>query len=236
MNYKKINFEIVENTNGTKIGDRESGNKYLRFACINPTNMEEGAHNVVIFDQEIVKQYEQLLPERLGGKLPDEGWDENKMPIQTRVFTNGSCEPFEFGGQYVQKYSNDIIDSNGVVVHAKGDYVCYKGTNNPKITTSITVFCKYEFEMETVIDEFGMPVVDPKTFATKMRIIRDKDGMPIKHWCKGWSPEDIGSRMRENFYIPYEQYARENGAPTKSTLDEVTETIPETKDMSDDDA
>lgn len=236
MNYKKINFEIVTRTNGVTIRDQENdyAKKYLRFDCINPINLDERSHRVTCFDEATIKHYEAILPESRGGKLPDtDDWTEDKMPIQDRMFLNGESVEFDFGGQYCQKYSRDIINGEKTI-HAAGDWVCIKGTDIPKVTTRITVFCQYYYETENVLDEFGMPVIDEATFRTKVKVKRDENGLPIKHWTKGWEPEVIGANLRDNFYVPLSEYQKEMGAAKAAEAD-VSGAIPPA-DLDEDDA
>lgn len=238
MNYKKINFEIVTRKGGATIKGQEGEyvNKYLKFDCINPINMDERPHRVTCFAEAVIKYYETLLPESRGGKLPNsEDWSEDKMPVKDRIFTNGEAVEYDFGGQYVQKYSQDIMDGDKLI-HAAGDYVCIKGTKSPKITSRKVVFCQYYYETEAVLNEWGQPEIDPNTFATKVRMVRDKDGLPIKHWVEGWDPETVGSNLKNAFYIPIAEYVKEMGtSASKDTSADVESNIPKTKDADEDD-
>lgn len=235
MNYKKINFEIVENTNGNRIkfsNNESSSNKYLRFDCINPINLDEPTHTVVSFSEAIIKHYKSLLPKERGGDLPNEGWSEDNMPIQDRIFVNGQPVEVQLGGNYVRKYTNDIVDANGAIVHKQGDVICYRGTKTPKIITTLTVFCQYAFETEPITDEFGNPIVDPNTFATKMRLVRDANGMPVKYWVQGWSPTEVCERMKA-LLTPYTPDLMGEATPQTPNPEAVQAAIPNAASASD---
>lgn len=218
MIYKKINFEIKKAENTTTIKGNSSNGKYLQFTCINPCNIDEPPHKVTTFNEQMVKYYEKLLPKKLGGLLEDEGWTEEGMPKEARVFVNGQAVQVDLGGNFVQKYSNDIVRGEQVL-HEKGDVICYRDTNTPKIITTATVFCQYYFEMVEEVDEFGMPILD-ENFRPKKKMLRDKDGLPIKRWVQGWSPEER-IEERKSMLTPYEAWAAEAGVQKPSAHDVV---------------
>ena len=47
-----------------------------------------------------------------------------------------------------------------------------------------------------------MPVIDPNTGNTKIKIMRDESGKPIEQWVQGWSPMEVGESMRR-LLVPY---------------------------------
>lgn len=201
MNYRLTNFEIKV-AKGNRISGQED-NGYLSCTAFNPMNRFEKSHNIAIFDKGMVEYYKSKLPRSKGGVLPDEGWDENAMDPQDRVFINGCTVEYNLSGLYCRKYTSDIVDANGVVVPGKeaGKIIC-DANNNPIVFDKISVFCQYAFKTEAIVDDFGMPIIDPKTGASKIKIMRDENGRPIEEWVAGWSPEEVGQSMRR-LLTPY---------------------------------
>ena len=117
MNYRLTNFEI-KTAQGNRISGQEN-NGYLSCTAFNPMNRFEKSHNIAIFDKGMVEYYKTKLPVSKGGLLPDEGWDENAMDAQDRIFVNGCTVEYDLGALYCRKYTSDIIDANGVVVPGK---------------------------------------------------------------------------------------------------------------------
>lgn len=201
MNYRLTNFEIKE-AQGARISGQES-NGYLSCTAFNPMNRFEKSHNIAIFDQGMVAYYKTKLPQIKGGVLPDEGWDENAMDPKDRVFVNGCTVDYDLGAEYCRKYTSDIIDANNQVIPGKaaGDFI--KDANGNIIHFSkISVFCQYCFKTESLIDDFGMPIIDPATGASKIKVIRDENGKPIEEWVDGWTPQQVGESMRR-LLTPY---------------------------------
>jgi hypothetical protein len=151
----------------------------------------------------MVDYYKSKLPQKKGGLLPDEGWDENAMDQLDRIFVNGCTYEYDLGGLYCRKYTSDIVDANDVPIPGKraGDIIC--GQNGlPIVFDKISVFCQYAFKTEAIFDEFGMPVIDPVTGFSKVKVMRDENGRPIEEWVAGWSPKDVGESMRR-LLTPY---------------------------------
>ena len=201
MNYRLTNFEI-KTAQGNRISGQES-NGYLSCTAFNPMNRFEKSHNIAIFDKGMVEYYKTKLPVSKGGLLPDEGWDENAMDAQDRIFVNGCTVEYDLGALYCRKYTSDIVDANGVVVPGKeaGKIIC-DANGNPIVFSKISVFCQYAFKTEAVFNDFGMPVIDPATGNSKIKIIRDETGKPIEEWVAGWSPVEVGESMRR-LLTPY---------------------------------
>lgn len=212
MNYRLTNFEIKV-AQGNRISGQES-NGYLSCTAFNPMNRFEKSHNIAIFDKGMVEYYKTKLPKSKGGLLPDENWDENAMDPQDRIFVNGCTVEYDLGALYCRKYTSDIIDANGVVIPGKeaGQIIC-DANGNPIVFNKISVFCQYAFKTEAVFDDFGMPVIDPATGNTKIKIIRDEAGRPIEQWVAGWSPEEVGQSMRR-LLTPYTATMQPSGAVT----------------------
>lgn len=201
MNYRLTNFEI-KTAQGNRISGQEN-NGYLSCTAFNPMNRFEKPHNVAIFDAATVNYYKSKLPISKGGLLPDEGWDENAMDPQDRIFINGCTVEYDLGALYCRKYTADIVDANGVTVPGKeaGKLIC-DVNSNPIVFNKIPVFCQYAFKTEAIFDDFGMPIIDPKTGASKVKIVRDENGRPIEEWVAGWSPVEVGESMRR-LLTPY---------------------------------
>lgn len=201
MNYRLTNFEIKQ-AQGARISGQES-NDYLSCTAFNPMNRFEKSHNIAIFDQGMVEYYKTKLPQGKGGVLPDEGWDENAMDPKDRVFVNGCTVEYDLGAEYCRKYTSDIVDANGTVILGKaaGDFI--KDANGQIIHfRKISVFCQYCFKTEALIDDFGMPIIDPATGASKIKVMRDENGKPIEEWVDGWTPQQVGESMRR-LLVPY---------------------------------
>ena len=201
MNYRLTNFEIKQ-AQGARISGQES-NGYLSCTAFNPMNRFEKSHNIAIFDQGMVEYYKTKLPKSRGGMLPDEGWDENAMDPKDRVFVNGCTVMYDLGAQYCRRYTSDIIDANSNPIPGKraGDFI--KDANGQIIHfQQISVFCQYAFKTEALFDDFGMPIIDPTTGASKVRVIRDENGRPIEEWVDGWTPQQVGESMRR-LLTPY---------------------------------
>lgn len=201
MNYRLTNFKIQQ-AQGARISGQES-NGYLSCTAFNPMNRFEKSHNIAIFDPGMVEYYKTKLPVGRGGVLPDEGWDENSMDPKDRVFVNGCTVEYPLGAEYCRKYTSDIIDANGDVIQGKaaGDFI--KDANGQIIHFSkISVFCQYCFKTEALIDDFGMPIIDPATGASKIKVMRDENGKPIEEWVDGWTPQQVGESMRR-LLVPY---------------------------------
>lgn len=201
MNYRLTNFEI-KTAQGARISGQES-NGYLSCTAFNPMNRFEKSHNIAIFDRGMVEYYKTKLPLSKGGLLPDEGWDENAMKPEDRIFVNGCTVEYDLGAEYCRKYTSDIIDANGNTIPGKaaGDFI--KDANGQIIHfQKISVFCQYSFKTEAVVDDFGMPVIDPSTGASKVKLIRDENGRPIEQWVDGWTPQQVGESMRR-LLVPY---------------------------------
>lgn len=201
MNYRLTNFEI-KTAQGARISGQES-NGYLSCTAFNPMNRFEKSHNIAIFDRGMVEYYKTKLPASKGGVLPDEGWDENAMDPKDRVFVNGCTVEYDLGAEYCRKYTSDIVDANGAAIPGKkqGDFI--KDANGMIIHfQKIAVFCQYSFKTEAVIDDFGMPIIDPATGASKVKILRDAEGRPIEQWVDGWTPQQVGESMRR-LLVPY---------------------------------
>lgn len=207
MNYKLENFEIVV-AEGNRIAGQETGNEYLRCSAVNPFNRFEPAHKVVIFDENTVNHYKQILPQSRGGLKPNvEGWTEDAIPQADKIFVNAMTYEYDLGGEYCRKYTADIIDADGVVIpgKAKGDYIC--GANGRiKTFRKISVFVQYDFERETIYDDSGFPVINEQNGMPKMRIARNADGTPKQYWVQNWSPSYVGERMRA-LLVPYDEAA-----------------------------
>ena len=201
MNYRLTNFKI-EIAKGNRISGQES-NGYLSCTAFNPMNRFEKPHNIAIFDPSTVEHYKMLLPKGRGGVLPDEGWDENAMEQMDRIFVNGCTVEYDLGAEYCRKYTSDIVDADGNVVPGKaaGDFI--KDANGMIVHfQKISVFCQYCFKTEALIDDFGMPIIDPATGASKIKILRDETGKPIEQWVDGWTPQQVGESMRR-LLTPY---------------------------------
>ena len=200
MNYRLSNFEIKPAQGARISGQAENG--YLSCTAFNPMNRFEKPHHIAIFDQATVEHYKALLPEERGGVLPNEGWDENAMKMEDRIFVNGCTVEYDLGAEYCRKYTADIIDANGITIPGKaaGDYI--KDVNGNIVHfNKIAVFCQYCFRTEAEIDDYGMPIVDAQG-RSKVKIIRDATGRPIEDWVDGWRPEQVGESMRR-LLTPY---------------------------------
>lgn len=201
MNYRLTNFEIKQ-AQGARISGQES-NGYLSCTAFNPMNRFEKSHNIAIFDQGMVEYYKTKLPQSKGGILPDEGWDENAMDPKDRVFVNGCTVLYDLGAQYCRRYTSDIVDANGTTIPGKAAGEFIKDANGQIIHfQQISVFCQYAFKTEALFDDFGMPIIDPTTGASKVRVIRDENGRPIEEWVDGWTPQQVGESMRR-LLTPY---------------------------------
>lgn len=213
MNYRLTNFRI-ESTTGNRIADQDSENLVLKCVAINPVNRFETPHNIAIFDETNIAYYKNQLPQSRGGVLPDEDWDEMSMKPEDRFFLNGTLVEYALGSQYCRKYTSDIVDAEGTVIREAGEFIC---DANGRIAhfDKIEVFCQYQFRTESVIDEnTGMPKFNPQTGMPLMKVMRDEHGQPITEWVKGWTPTEVGERMRK-LLIPYtpdlENYVEEKG-------------------------
>jgi hypothetical protein len=201
MNYRLTNFEIKQ-AQGARISGQES-NGYLSCTAFNPMNRFEKSHNIAIFDPGMIAYYKTKLPIGKGGALPDEGWDENAMDPKDRVFVNGCTVEYDLGAEYCRKYTSDIVDADDNPIPGKqaGDFI--KDANGQIIHfQKISVFCQYCFKTEALIDDFGMPIIDPATGASKIKILRDENGKPIEQWVDGWTPQQVGESMRR-LLTPY---------------------------------
>lgn len=195
MNYKLSNLKI-ETAKGARISGTE-GNEYLSAVASNPMNIYEKKHRIAVFDEVVVNMFKAKLPESRGGLLPDEGWDEESIPLKDRMFPNGCVVDYDLGKPYYRKYTSDIVDENGHTIPGKAEGDPIRDANGRiKIITSVPIFCQYQFKVESLIDDFGMPIIDEKTGRFKVRIIRDKDGNPIQTWVDGWMPEQVGEAYR----------------------------------------
>lgn len=222
MNYRLTNFEIKV-AQGNHISGQES-NGYLYCTAFNPMNRFEKSHNIVIFDKGMVEYYRQKLPVSRGGLLPDDNWSESNMDPQDKIFVNGCTVEYDLGGLYCRTYTADIVDANGTVVPGKeaGKIIC-DPNGNPIVFSKIPVFCQYSFKTEAVFDDFGMPVIDPATGNSKVKVIRDEAGKPIEQWVSGWSPAEVGESMRR-LLTPYTSVqVSASGAPANPTIE-----VPET--------
>jgi hypothetical protein len=218
MNYRLTNFEIKV-AQGNHISGQES-NGYLYCTAFNPMNRFEKSHNIVIFDKGMVEYYRQKLPASRGGLLPDDNWSEQNMDAQDKIFVNGCTVEYDLGGLYCRTYTADIVDANGNVVPGKeaGKIIC-DPNGNPIVFGKIPVFCQYSFKTEAVFDDFGMPVIDPTTGNSKVKVIRDETGKPIEQWVSGWSPAEVGESMRR-LLTPYTSVQiSASGAPANPAIE-----------------
>lgn len=209
MNYKLINFTI-EKSNGNSVANaagKYEASEYLKCAAMNPFDPQEPTHNVVNFDQNIVKLYKSMLPQSRGGELPDdESWTEGNLKPIYRVLLNAMSMEYDLGGDYCRTYTTPIINAEGETVHDAGDVVC-NADKTPKVFSKILIFVRYAFETEPVLDASGMPKFDAEGNPMQ-KVMRDEHGQPIKSWVKGWSPSEVGESMRRLLISKEAAYAK----------------------------
>ena len=195
--------------NGNRIKGQTGRNRFLRYGLENPLDkMIEYPHQVT-FDEDIILKFEELLPKKLGGKLPDEGWNEDSIPKSERVFKNAVMVSYDLGGEYCRRYSTDIVDKDGEPVEGKkkGDIIC--GRNGmPKIYRKLTILCRQQYVTETVFDEDWNEVIDERTGLAKQKPVRGADGRFLTEWVKNYSPEEVGDAQKD-FMIPVTDMIRE---------------------------
>lgn len=204
----------IEEFDGMSFSDGENNNKGLRFELVDVLNPYMKPIKQVIFYNQapgLIEDWMNNLPESRGGNLPDD--DENPWSIENvdknlRVFKNAEFYEYDFGGDYISRYSRDIVDKEGNVIHEKGDVVVDHG-GSKRITRKKTILCQFQYIFEDVLDDFGMPIFDDNMRA-KVKIARDENGQAKRQWVAGFDPDTVGESIKR-------MYELDKGQPTSSS-------------------
>lgn len=224
----------VEKFDGLSFSDNENENLGLRFELVDVLNPYMRPIKQVIFYNQapnLIEEWMNNLPESRGGYLPDD--DETPWSLETvsknlRIFKNAEFVEYDFNGDYISRYSRDIEDKDGNVLHRKGEIVVDRA-GVPRITRKKTILCQFQYVFENVLDEFGDLVMDETGTKAKVVIARDENGQAKRTWVAGMDPETVGESLKR-MYEPYKgqtdvdapipddddgsDYGDEDGAPT----------------------
>lgn len=204
MNFLVKNPRIDE-FDGMSFSDEENSNKGLRFELVDVLNPYMRPIKQVIFYNQapgLIEDWMNNLPVSRGGNLPDDEenpWSINNVDKNLRIFKNAEFYEYDFGGDYVSRYSRDIKDKNGNVIHNEGDIVVDRG-NHPRITRKKTILCQFQYVFEDVLDDFGMPIFDDNMRA-KVKIARDENGQAKRTWVAGFDPDSVGESIKRMYEL-----------------------------------
>lgn len=195
----------IETFNGVSFSDNENDNLGLRFELVDVLNPYMRPIKQVIFYNQapgLIEDWMNNLPASRGGNLQDDDenpWSLDNVDKNLRVFKNAEFYDYDFGGDYISRYSRDITDKDGNVLHAEGDIVVDR-SGNPRITRKKTILCQFQYVFEDVLDEFGMPIFDDNMRA-KVKIARDENGQAKRTWVAGFDPDSVGESIKRMYEL-----------------------------------
>lgn len=195
----------IEKFDGMSFSDNENENLGLRFELVDVLNPYMRPIKQVIFYSQapgLIEDWMNNLPASRGGNLPDDDenpWSLNDVDKNLRVFKNAEFYEYDFGGDYVSRYSRNIEDKDGNVIHHEGDIVVDRG-GNPRITRKKTILCQFQYVFEDVLDDYGMPVFDDNMRA-KVKIARDENGQARRTWVAGFDPDSVGESLKRMYEL-----------------------------------